>query len=114
GNVETAVHVSAIKEVDRVIWVVNGGGYAEYSVMPVERAMIIPDKLSFVEAAAIPEVFLTAYQTLFWLGNLQEGETVLIHAGGSGVGTAATQLATQLGKAHAIITAGDRKSTRLN
>ena len=109
GIVEKTVPGSTIKEGDRVMGLVNGGGYAEYAVMPVERAMIIPDKLSFVEAAAIPEVFLTAYQTLFWLGNLQEGETVLIHAGGSGVGTAATQLATQLGKAHAIITAGSKE-----
>src|SRR5699024_10771967 len=60
---------------------------------------------SFTEAAAIPEVFLTAYQTLFWLGNLQEKETVLIHAGGSGVGTAAIQLAKQLKSANVITTA---------
>src|SRR5690625_8038206 len=84
---------------------VNGGGYAEYAVMPVERAMIIPDKLSFVEAAANPEVFLTASQTLFWLGNLQEGETVLIHVGGSCVGIAATHLAIHLRYAHAHIPA---------
>src|SRR5699024_1745209 len=74
---------------------VNGGAYAEYVTMPADRAIVVPENLSFTEAAAIPEVFLTAYQTLFWLGNLQEKETVLIHAGGSGVGTAAIQLAKQ-------------------
>lgn len=88
---------------------VNGGGYAEYAIMPADRSMEIPEKLSFKEAAAIPEVFLTAYQTLFWIGKLQADETVLIHAGGSGVGTAAIQLAKQLGNAHVITTAGSNE-----
>ena len=109
GVVEKTVPGSGIEEGARMMGLVNGGGYAEYAVMPVDRAMPIPDNLSFLEAAAIPEVFLTAYQTLFWLGNLQKNETVLIHAGGSGVGTAAIQLATQLKKAHTIITAGSKK-----
>ncbi|MDQ7864844.1 hypothetical protein RCO48_38245 [Peribacillus frigoritolerans] len=77
---------------------VNGGGYAQYALMPADRAMKIPDNLSFEEAAAIPEVFLTAYQTLFWLGELTDQETVLIHAGGSGVGTAAIQLVKKTDK----------------
>lgn len=92
-----------------VMGLVNGGGYAEYAVMPDERAMVIPETLSFEGAAAIPEVFLTAYQTLFWIGGLQANETVLIHAGGSGVGTAAIQLAKQLGQAKVITTAGSKK-----
>ncbi|TFB21381.1 NAD(P)H-quinone oxidoreductase [Filobacillus milosensis] len=91
---------------DRVMGLVNGGGYAEYAVMPANRAMTIPESLDFEQAAAIPEVFLTAYQTLFWIGKLKEEETVLIHAGGSGVGTAAIQLAKQLRKAKVIVTAG--------
>jgi len=78
-------------------------------LMPADRAMKIPDNLSFEEAAAIPEVFLTAYQTLFWLGELTDQETVLIHAGGSGVGTAAIQLAKKLTKAKIITTAGSKK-----
>ncbi len=90
----------------RVMGLVNGGGYAEYAVMPTDRAMVIPDSLSYEEAAAIPEVFLTAFQTLFWLGELSDKETVLIHAGGSGVGTAAIQLASQLTNAKIITTAG--------
>ncbi|PJN88660.1 NAD(P)H-quinone oxidoreductase [Bacillus sp. mrc49] len=92
----------------RVMGLVNGGGYAEYAVMPADRAMKIPDNLSFEEAAAIPEVFLTAYQTLFWLGGLTDEDTVLIHAGGSGVGTAAIQLAKKLTKATIITTAGSK------
>ncbi|MEW5595705.1 NAD(P)H-quinone oxidoreductase [Peribacillus frigoritolerans] len=91
-----------------VMGLVNGGGYAQYALMPADRAMKIPDNLSFEEAAAIPEVFLTAYQTLFWLGELTDQETVLIHAGGSGVGTAAIQLAKKLTKAKIITTAGSK------
>ncbi|MED4910973.1 NAD(P)H-quinone oxidoreductase [Brevibacillus centrosporus] len=90
---------------DKVMGLVSGG-YAEYVVIPADRAMRIPDNLSYIEAAAIPEVFLTAYQTLYWIGKLGEGETVLIHAGASGVGTAAIQLAKQVSKANVIVTAG--------
>ena len=94
---------------DRVMGLVENGGYSEYAVIPANRAMPIPAALSFVEAAAIPEVFQTAYQTLFWLGNLQENESVLIHAGASGVGTAAIQLAKQLRNAQVIVTAGSKR-----
>ncbi len=72
----------------------------------LDRAILLPDTLDYVSAAGISEVFLTAYQTLYWLGKLQEGETVLIHAGASGVGTAAIQLARQLSHAKIIVTAG--------
>lgn len=78
---------------DRVMAVVTGGGYAELAVVPVSMAMRIPDNLSYEQAAAIPEAFLTAYLNLFNLGNIEMEESVLIHAGGSGVGTAAIQLA---------------------
>ena len=93
----------------RVCGLVNLGGYAEYAVMPADRAILLPDSLDYVNAAGISEVFLTAYQTLYWLGKLQEGETVLIHAGASGVGTAAIQLAKQLSKAKVIVTAGSEE-----
>ena len=94
---------------DRVMGLVNGGAYAEYAKMPVDRAMRIPEAMSYAEAAAIPEVFLTAYQTLYWLGKLEENETVLIHAGASGVGTAAIQLAKQISNAKVIVTAGSQR-----
>ncbi|WP_043932053.1 NAD(P)H-quinone oxidoreductase [Bacillus sp. EB01] len=109
GIVEQAGKGATIAVGTRVMGLVNGGGYAEYAVMPAERAMVIPDNLTFEEAAAIPEVFLTAYQTLFWIGQLRAGETVLIHAGGSGVGTAAIQLAKQIGQANVITTAGTKE-----
>ena len=82
---------------DRIMAVVTGGGYAELAVVPVGMAMRIPSRLSFEQAAAIPEAFLTAYLNLFTLGRLQQGETVLVHAGASGVGTAAIQLARAAG-----------------
>ncbi|MBL5801535.1 NAD(P)H-quinone oxidoreductase [Bacillus sporothermodurans] len=94
---------------DRVMGLVNGGGYAEYATMPINRAMKIPENFTFEEAAAIPEVFLTAYQTLFWIGKLQKQESVLIHAGASGVGTAAIQLAKKLCDAKVIVTAGSKR-----
>lgn len=94
---------------DWVMGLVDGGGYAEYAKLPADRAMHIPEGLSFEEAAAIPEVFLTAYQNLFWNGKLGEKETVLIHAGGSGVGTAAIQLARQLVDAKIFTTAGSKE-----
>lgn len=90
---------------DRVFALLPGGGYAEYAVVPAGMAMRVPDDLSFEEAAAIPEVFLTAYMNLFWLGGLKAGHTVLIHAGASGVGTAATQLVREAGGT-SITTAG--------
>ena len=94
---------------DWVMGLVDGGGYAEYAKLPADWAMHIPEGLSFEEAAAIPEVFLTAYQNLFWNGKLGEKETVLIHAGGSGVGTAAIQLARQLVDAKIFTTAGSKE-----
>jgi len=78
---------------DNVMGLLAGGGQAEYVAVPEELLMAIPGNLSFTEAAAIPEVFLTAYQTLFFEGNSESDQTALIHAGGSGVGTAAIQLA---------------------
>ncbi|MDO3410923.1 NAD(P)H-quinone oxidoreductase [Saccharibacillus sp. CPCC 101409] len=108
GVVEQADGESDFAPGDRVMGLVNGGGYAEYAVMPADRAMKIPAAYSFEQAAAVPEVFLTAYQTLYWLGRLQPNESVLIHAGASGVGTAAIQLAKKLSGAQVIVTAGSQ------
>jgi len=90
---------------DRVCALLPGGGYAERVSIPAGLAMRIPGNLSFEEAAAIPEVFLTAYQNLFNVARLAPGETVLIHAGGSGVGTAAIQLVREAGGI-SLVTAG--------
>ncbi|MFZ0390361.1 MAG: NAD(P)H-quinone oxidoreductase [Calditrichia bacterium] len=89
----------------RVMALLPGGGYAGFAVVDARLAMPVPQNLSFEDAAGIPEVFLTAYQAIRRLGDLQPGEQVLIHAGGSGVGTAAIQLCRAIG-ATPIITAG--------
>lgn len=109
---EAAASHPELKPGTRVTGLVNRGGYAEYVTMPADRAMVLPDAISFEEAAGISEVFLTAYQTLYWLGELKEKESVLIHAGGSGVGTAAIQLARQLSDAHIFTTAGKAEKLR--
>ncbi len=95
----------------RVFGLVGGGGYAEYALIDREMAMPIPEGWSFAEAAAVPEVFFTANETVFVLGNLQPGEAVLIHAGGSGVGTAAIQMAHHIG-ARVYFTAGSDEKIR--
>jgi tumor protein p53-inducible protein 3 len=97
---------------DRVMAVVTGGGYAELAIVPCGMAIRIPDRFSYQEAAAIPEAFLTAYLNLFTLGRLQPGEVALIHAGASGVGTAAIQLVCAAG-ARAIATAGAEEKLAL-
>ncbi|PKD43841.1 NAD(P)H-quinone oxidoreductase [Rhodohalobacter barkolensis] len=105
--------VGKFKKGDRVFGLLGGGGYAEYCTIHEEMAIQMPDFLSFEEAAAIPEVFLTAYQALIWLGELKDGETVLIHAGASGVGTAAIQLAKKLRKSQIAVTAGSKEKLNL-
>ena len=90
---------------DRAMALLAGGGYAEEVVVDAGSAMHVPDAWSDEEAAAVPEVFLTAFLNLFLLARLREGESVLIHGGGSGVGTAATTLA-KLAGARVLVTAG--------
>lgn len=93
---------------DRVCGLLAGGGYAEYVALHEDMGMRIPDNLDFLAAAAIPEAFLTAFQALIWIADLKTGEKVLIHAGASGVGTAALQLVRLLG-ATAYVTASADK-----
>ena len=81
----------------RVMGIVAGGGHAEFLCVHEREAMPVPDELSWDEASAIPEVFLTAYDALFRQGRLRLGERLLIHAVASGVGTAAVQLAASAG-----------------
>lgn len=90
---------------DRVFGLVGGGGYAEKALIDYRMAMPLPSGWDFVTAAAVPEVFFTANETLFTLGQLRQGESVLIHAGASGVGTAGVQMAREAG-ARIFVTAG--------
>lgn len=90
---------------DRVCALLPGGGYAEKAAVPADMLLKLPNEWSFVQGTAVPEVWYTAFINLFWEGSLQAGETVLIHAGASGVGTAAIQLAKAVG-AKAFVTVG--------
>lgn len=96
GEVETAA--APFKAGDRVMALLAGGGYAETARVPAAQAMPIPEGLSFEEAAAIPEAFLTAWLNVFMLAELKQDEAVIVHAGGSGVGTAALQLCRGIAK----------------
>src|ERR1700719_3435744 len=97
--------VSGWRVGDRAMALLPGGGYAELAAVHHDSAMHVPAALTDAEAAAFPEVFLTAFLNLSMLAAVKAGESVLIHGGGSGVGTASIQL---LGLAHArsIVTAG--------
>lgn len=98
GVVETVgTEVERWRIGDPVMGIVGGGGYAEYLVTPAEAAVRVPRSLTVEDAGAIPEVFMTAWDALFDQVGLQAGETLLIHAVGSGVGTAAVQLARDAG-----------------
>lgn len=89
---------------DRVCALLPGGGYAEKVAVPADMLLELPEKWTFAQGTAVPEVWLTAFVNLFLEGDLQKGETVLIHAGASGVGTAAIQLAVAA-EATAFVTA---------
>lgn len=90
---------------DRVCALITGGGYAEYCVAETQLCLPIPEPLSFIQAAGLPETFFTVWSNLFGRAQLQPGETLLVHGGSSGIGTTAIQLAKAFG-AHVIVTAG--------
>ncbi|KAM6179190.1 quinone oxidoreductase PIG3 [Erethizon dorsatum] len=92
---------------DSAMALLPGGGQAQYVTIPEEVLMPIPEGLTLLQAAAIPEAWLTAFQLLHLLGDVQAGESVLIHAGSSSVGTAAIQLARRAG-AIPLVTAGSQ------
>ena len=95
--VETGPGAEKWKAGDAVCGLLGGGGYAEYAVIHEDMALPVLPGWSWAQAAAVPEAFLTAWQSLQWIGALKREERVLIHAGASGVGSAAIQLARALG-----------------
>lgn len=97
--------VSDWKIGDKVCALVNGGGYSEYALAPATQCLPIPEKFSYVQAAALPETFFTVWHNLFQRAQLEAGEMVLIHGGSSGIGTVAIQLARAFG-AKVFATAG--------
>lgn len=97
GTVEAVgADVTAWTVGDRVMGLVGGGAHAERVAVPADEAMPVPEGMTFVEAAAIPEAFLTAWDAVLLRGRACPGDRVLMHAIGSGVGTAMVQLARQL------------------
>jgi len=82
---------------DKVCALVNGGGYAEYAVAPQAQCIPIPKNFTFDQAAALPETFFTVWHNLFQRAKLTAGKTLLVHAGASGIGVTAIQLATAFG-----------------
>lgn len=103
--------VTGWKEGDRVFGLLPGGGYAEQVVTHERMLMPVPRDMSFEEAAAIPEVFFTAYDALVDRAGMHVGDVVLVHAGGSGVGTAAIQLAVAMGGT-VLVTVGSEEKAR--
>jgi len=100
GSDVTGWHVG-----DEVCALLSGGAYAEQAAVPATQLLPVPDGVSLVDAAALPEVVCTVWSNVFMTANLQPGQTILIHGGSSGIGTMAIQLATAIG-ARVAVTAG--------
>lgn len=103
--IDVGDRVTKFKIGDRVMALLTGGGYAEYVTVHEQMAMTIPDRLGWSQAAAVPEAFLTAFDALFNKAEVSLGDRVMIHAGASGVGSAAIQLAKAVG-ARVLTTVG--------
>ena len=109
---EIGENVTGWRAGDRVCALLAGGGYAERVAVPYQMLMPTPEGWSFEQATAVPEVFLTAFVNIFMEAGFQPGETVLMHGGAGGVGTAAIQLVREAG-GRMIVTAGtDEKVAR--
>jgi len=103
--------VSGLAIGDRVLALLPGGGYAEYAVAAAPLCLPVPDGVTMIEAAAIPETYFTVWTNLFQRGGCKSGDTVLIHGGTSGIGTTAIQLASAFG-ARVYATAGSPQKCR--
>ncbi len=106
---EVGADVEDVNEGDRVVTLMEAGGYAEYAVASAPYLIPIPDDLDFDQAAAVPLQGLTAYHVLKTSGMLQEGESVLVHAAAGGVGYLAVQMAKLMGASPVIATASTQE-----
>lgn len=104
---------TAFKLGDRVMGIVSGGSYANFVAVPAAQLLPIPERLSFTEAAAIPEAFITANEALFEIGGLTTKERLLLHAATSGVGTATLQLARYAGVKVIALARDDAKLAKI-
>ena len=105
GGDAAAMAQAGLKVGDRVCALLSGGGYAQWCTAPVAQCLPVPQGLSDVEAAALPETFFTVWSNVFDRGRLQSGETLLVQGGSSGIGVTAIQIARARG-ATVIVTAG--------
>lgn len=103
--VAAGADVGTLKSGDRVCALLGSGGYAEYALAAAPLCLPVPENLSMVEAAGLPETYFTVFDNMITRGRLKAGETVLIHGGSSGIGSTAIQLAKAFG-ARVIATAG--------
>ena len=109
--VKTGANVTRWKIGDKVCALVIGGGYAEYCNVPQGQCLPVPDNLTFIEAASLPETFFTVWSNVFDRGRLQKGESLLVHGGSSGIGVAAIQMAKAMGST-VYVTAGTDEKCR--
>lgn len=105
GGDAAAMSAADLKIGDRVCALVAGGGYAELCVAPVGQCLPVPEGLSDIEAASLPETFFTVWSNVFERARLQKGETLLVQGGSSGIGVTAIQIAKAMG-ATVLVTAG--------
>lgn len=103
--------VEGFRPGDEVCALLAGGGYAERVAVPWQQLMPVPDGVSPVRAAALPEVACTVWSNVFMLARLRRGETLLVHGGASGIGTFAVQLAKALGS-RVVTTVGSAEKAR--
>ena len=106
---EVGSEVTRWKVGDKVCALVMGGGYAEFCNAPEGQCLPVPDNLTFIEAASLPETFFTVWSNVFDRGQLKNNETLLVHGGSSGIGVAAIQMATALGHAVYVTAGSDEK-----
>ncbi len=104
--------VDGFRPGDEVCALIAGGAYAEYVVVPAAQLLPIPDGLSIVDAAALPEVASTVWSTIVMDAGLKAGETLLVHGGGSGIGTHAIQVGKALGATVAVSVGSEAKAQR--
>ncbi|MEN0056741.1 MAG: NAD(P)H-quinone oxidoreductase [Mucilaginibacter sp.] len=107
--VEAGADVTRWKVGDKVCALVSGGGYAEYCSVPEQQSLPVPDGLSFIEAASLPETYFTVWSNVFDRGNFKDGETLLVHGGSSGIGVAAIQIAKALSRTIYVTAGSDEK-----
>lgn len=106
---EAGANVTRWKIGDKICALVMGGGYAEYCNVPEGQCLSIPGNISFIEAASLPETFFTVWSNAFDRGELQPGESLLVHGGSSGIGVAAIQMAAALGSTVYVTVGSDEK-----